>query len=333
MLDRKEISVRPVLVPFLLMSLLMSSCSNPNEPTSPQWHPVAQLPGNVYYDEILFTDSRNGWVIGDSATILHTTDSGTNWQAVNSGSNDDFHSIAFVNNETGWIGGRKNIILHTTDAGISWVVQNVVADTLHRILSMCFVDPQTGWAVSNFGEILHTTDAGSLWSYQQSGTQWGLTSVYFLNATHGWAVATNQIVCRTSDGGAHWGTVDFSTMHSPGWCTDITFIDDQRGWIATTVSLSSSIQTGSPMFYTEDGGVTWTQQAVLPTTDLLSISAVFPASAWVAGFNQIFHTSDYGNTWRSQYRDDGKIYVCLSFTDASHGWALEFTGTVLRYEL
>jgi photosystem II stability/assembly factor-like uncharacterized protein len=320
---------------FIVLSIatvmISGGCSNPAEPLTGKWTPVALLPPGSYYHEILFTNPSNGWVVGSSGRILHTSNAGDNWEIVESGTLQDLHCVAFVGDLTGWIGGRKNTILHTTDAGISWVVQNVVTDTLHGISSMCFVDAQTGWAVSNFGEILHTTDAGKAWSFQQSGTQWALTSVHFANATLGWAVSPNQIVCRTSDGGEHWESLQISSS-SPGWYTDIKFIDEQRGWIATTVALSSSIQPGSPLLYTQDGGSNWNQQAVLPSLTLLSISVVYPSFAWVSGFDQIFQTSDGGISWVSQYRRDGEVFVSLSFI-ANNGWALSFVGTVLRYEL
>ena len=99
------------------------------------------------------------------------------------------------------------------------------------------------------------------------------------------------------------------------------------------MAASSSIRSGSPLFYTDDGGVTWTQQTVLPSLNLTPLAVIPPSFAWVAGFDQIFYTSDGGSTWGVQYADNGIVFVSLSFTDATHGWALSFSGNVLRYEL
>jgi photosystem II stability/assembly factor-like uncharacterized protein len=126
--------------------------------------------------------------------------------------------------------------------------------------------------------------------------------------------------------------VDITGISSPIMCTDLAFIDKQRGWITTTVAASSSIQTGSPLLFTQDGGSTWSQQALLPSMILTSVEVVYPDFAWVGGDNKIFFTGDGGTTWASQYENDGEVYVSISFTDLTHGWALGFNGNVLRYE-
>ncbi len=310
----------------------MFGCRGPIEPISLQWHSIAQLPKIAYYHQILFTNEHSGWVVGDSGVVLRTLDGGMNWQFVSIGSRQDFRCLVFVDERNGWFAGKGLSIFHTIDAGNSWSRQYVVTDSARRFLSMSFIDTRTGWIVSNIGEILHTTDAGNSWSFQYSSAPLAFTSVHFVNATHGWASSPNQIIVKTTDGGTNWETIDSFTPHSSSWCTDIKFIDEQRGWVATTVAPSSSIQSGSPLFYTEDGGATWTQQTVLPSLNLISLAVLYPGFAWVAGFDQIFYTSNGGNTWRAQYTDAGEVFVSLSFTDATHGWALSFDGTVLRYD-
>jgi photosystem II stability/assembly factor-like uncharacterized protein len=316
---------------FLLITTPMG-CRNPAAPISGHWQQVAQLPQDVYYNKILFTTTSSGWVIGNSGKLLHTSDAGANWQVIQSGSTRDFHSIAFVGEQNGWIGGEGAVILHTTDGGVTWSQQPTLRDTSRRFLSMCFVNAQTGWVVSNYGEILHTTDSGNVWSFQTSTGQLALVAVDFVNTLCGWACTPTHTILRTTDGGTHWDTTDCSATMSSSWSTDIRFADEQRGWIATTVSLSSSIQTGAPVFHTNDGGKTWIRQVLLPTTDLLSIAVVSPELVWVAGFSQIFYTSDGGNAWNSEYAGDGNVYVGLSFADAGHGWALGISGQVLRFE-
>jgi photosystem II stability/assembly factor-like uncharacterized protein len=238
-------AMKLIIVPLALMTFFMTGCGGPTEPISLYWRPIALLPASDYYNGIYFTDQKHGWVIGNSGKVFRTTDGGENWQLRVTGSTQDFHCVAFIDDHNGWIGGKGNTILHTTDAGDSWSLQYAANDTLRRFLSMSIVDSQTGWVASNFGEILHTSDAGQFWEVQQSGTQWALTSVHFIDQRSGWAVATNKIVLRTTDGGTHWNT-QISLSPSAIICTDIKFVDEQRGWITTSVAASSSIQSGSP---------------------------------------------------------------------------------------
>ncbi len=318
---------------LLLLFSLLIGCRNSTEPRAGHWVPVAQLPNDGSYTKISFTNQQNGWVVGRSGRTLHTTNGGYNWQTLQIGTTRDLHALSFVDDQTGWVAGQSNTIVRTTDGGHSWQLQSLASDTTHRLLAISFVDSQYGWVVSNYGEIFHTTDGGTSWSGQQSGTQWGLTAVHFIDNSIGWACATNQIGLRTVDAGLNWETMNLFPSSSPGLCTDIKFIDEHRGWIATTVLASSSIQTGSPLLFTEDGGTTWSQQALLPSMILTSIEVVYPSFAWVAGDNRIFSTQDGGKTWASQYESDGEVYMSISFTDIAHGWALSSRGIVLRYEL
>ena len=77
------------------------------------------VPNSVY-----FTDENNGWVAGgfeihDFATIINTTNGGSNWvvQYRSYPNNDSFNSIFFLNQNTGWVVGSKGKIMKTTNGG------------------------------------------------------------------------------------------------------------------------------------------------------------------------------------------------------------------------
>jgi len=103
-------------------------------------------------------DANIGWAVGNSGTILHTANGGSNWNPQTSGTSSHHYGVYFIDADTGWIVGESGIIMHTTDGGSSWSEQN--SGTSNALNSIFFVDANTGWAVGNFGTILHTTTGG-----------------------------------------------------------------------------------------------------------------------------------------------------------------------------
>ena len=63
-------------------------------------------------------------MVGDSGTILHTTNRGETWQGQSSGTTRNLDAVFFVNAATGTAVGDSGTILRTTDAGLSWTSQS-----------------------------------------------------------------------------------------------------------------------------------------------------------------------------------------------------------------
>src|SRR3990172_13295412 len=86
-------------------------------------------------NSVHFEDANNGWAVGDSGTILLTTNGGTDWTPILSGTTNDFNDICFTDANNGWaVAGDKyfdtttdsSIILHTTNGGATWSSQLLV---------------------------------------------------------------------------------------------------------------------------------------------------------------------------------------------------------------
>jgi photosystem II stability/assembly factor-like uncharacterized protein len=88
-----------------------------------QW--VQQNSGTINkLSSVYFTDVNVGYAVGDSGTILHTTDGGLNWVPQNSGTMYNLNSVHLPDANTGIAVGVSGTILHTTDGGLNWVPQN-----------------------------------------------------------------------------------------------------------------------------------------------------------------------------------------------------------------
>ena len=87
----------------------------------------------------------NGWIIGDSGVILHTSNGGVNWIIQNQNVNHYLVNIFFLDKSNGWITAWYNnfnngsIIYKTTNGGHNWNYSNY-PDTNLFISSICFAD-------------------------------------------------------------------------------------------------------------------------------------------------------------------------------------------------
>lgn len=180
--------------------------------------------------KLSFSDSVNGWVLGDS--LFRTADGGSSWntQPVSSNSGNVVDAF-FVDANNGFLltwegpGGPSGptdsvFSYRTSDGGFNWVRRPLdLADPLcsgqdgnpcrffpNRIF---FADSSNGWAFSrNFNPFLgsvayigHTTDHGATWTLQTADYPGDLLAMFFLNADRGWAVGRSTKILYTSTGG------------------------------------------------------------------------------------------------------------------------------------
>jgi len=64
--------------------------------------------GNRFLSDVCFVDEMNGWAVGQTNTILSTSNGGSIWteQEVNPSSN--YWSVYFYNQNTGWASGTAS---------------------------------------------------------------------------------------------------------------------------------------------------------------------------------------------------------------------------------
>lgn len=75
---------------------------------------------DVGWNDIYFTDARNGWVVGEFGRMLHTKDGGASWQPVKGPVQSSLNGIAFRDEANGVAVGMEGIVLTTADGGRSW---------------------------------------------------------------------------------------------------------------------------------------------------------------------------------------------------------------------
>jgi len=316
---------------FFICCLALWACqSNPTGSEQGIWQVVREASEDVYYSAIHFADRDNGWVVGDSGTILHTNNGGYSWEYQQSGTTNDFWDVHFIDRQTGWAAGANNTLLRTDDGGRSWQLLTVSGDTAGFFFAIYFADEQTGWAVSR-GKVLRTLDGGTTWEAQTSWERGG-AMICFVNSQVGYVrPVIDTVLLKTTDGGQHWSTLPMKSLR---WETDLCFVDGQHGWVCNTKLPSSLWGDYANVFGTTDGGVTWTCLDTL--TDVLHLSSIFFVDerlGWTAGMHYIFHTTDGGNTWACQFSPED-VYLGfrdIFFVDETYGWALGLWGGIVKY--
>jgi len=179
------------------------------------------------YEDIIFIDQNNGWIVGNGNQIVHTSDGGITWHEENISTVTDLNSIVFLNDSIGWVTGKLDfdgVILCTNNGGIDWYVQH--SDN-YDFYGIDFVNGSLGWAVGEAGIIVHTDDGGENWYQQDSHVNEYLNSVSFADVENGWIVGRHGLVLKTTNGGENWEIHDLGINNG---LNSVKFFDAQNGW-------------------------------------------------------------------------------------------------------
>lgn len=107
-----------------------------------------------------FINGQIGFLVGTDGNILKTTDTGENWENINSGVVEDLWDIEFINSKVGFAVGDFGRILKTEDCGETW--RKTDSGTQQDIYSIGFRNEKEGWAGTEKG-LQYTTDGGETW--------------------------------------------------------------------------------------------------------------------------------------------------------------------------
>lgn len=118
--------------------------------------------------DVVIQQDGAGWMVGDSASILKSTDGGLTWNTVDNAADSDvahvcdFTSVC-VNDATVIVAGRQGSrIFRSDDAGQSW--QAIHTSETLPIYRLAFTGPDTVVGVGAMGLIIRSIDRGRSWT-------------------------------------------------------------------------------------------------------------------------------------------------------------------------
>ena len=149
-----------------------------------------------------FTSYKTGIAVGDTGTIVKTTDGGSHWNLISSITLNRLYSVQFPSTNIGYAAGVDGTLIKTTDGGDNWIMKTqAIADTLRCVW---FTDDNTGYVVSRNGALLKTTDGGNIWQSKPSGITQNLNAIRFATENLGYAAGNDNKLLRTTDAGETW---------------------------------------------------------------------------------------------------------------------------------
>lgn len=256
--------------------------------------------------------------VGDSGTILYTSDGGRTWISQNSGTRRKLADVFLTSISAGFAVGDSGTILRTTNSGATW--ENLFPPTVNNLSSVHFLNADVGVVVGDGGIILRTTNRGETWTSQQSGTTMHLQTVHFYDAMRGVAAPAplpgNNALLWTTDAGVTWDRVPVSpTIYA-----------------AAMTGPESAIGIGwSLIRRTTNRGLTWGDSLWINTPPF-GIAIFGSHDGVVVGrTGLILRTTDGGATWVDQ-SSSGYIGTlnAVSLASSLVGIAVGYEGMILR---
>jgi photosystem II stability/assembly factor-like uncharacterized protein len=294
------------------------------------WTP---LPRPTHHDlrKLSFLDSLNGWVAGDSGTILRTTSGGASWIQQNSGVTEDIRSLFMMNEQKGWAIAPwvldttyATILLSTTNGGDVWQNQLWSGEYLTCVY---FTDSLHGWLGSASGRIFATTNSGLTWT--ELGRLFSpILNLKFLSSVYGFAMGgildLAGAVVRTTDRGASWSAQNVA----PDPVYDLHFFDSLN-----IIGVFGGGAGFVGIVTTNNGGNSWALRVVGTWGEPLALAVRTPAEMWLpmGRARTYMYTLDSGATWMTVNMPDTTEVYDAVFTDEQAGYMVGSEGTVLRY--
>jgi photosystem II stability/assembly factor-like uncharacterized protein len=233
--------------------------------------------------------AEQAWIVVDGR-LYWTADGGISWSD-RSPEQASVQAATFLNEAHGWLVSAPSAaqpsftLWRTTDGGLSWQAAPFAAggETLldARAVSLDFISPIEGWlafklpgsANFNLGVLYHTADGGLTWEELSLP---GGGSIDFITQNHGWTLAGPQgdQLFQTQDGGRTWQPLEAEALAPLGLrdplrsslpkAASISYVNSATAWAFTRMGecYSQVCTTGSALWRTLDGGLTWVSVAL-----------------------------------------------------------------------
>jgi photosystem II stability/assembly factor-like uncharacterized protein len=315
-------------------------------------------PQDINLTDVFFTGADEGWVSGEHATILHTTDEGKTWTAQVGGdatsTEHPIHSLRFLDSKHGWaIKDDPARLLRTLD-GQNWEeVQGSFPPGVYA-LDYVFTSVRHGILLgSNNGGFYVTNDGGRHWQpvapCRLSATVQGLTRIedcrvrklQMLSARAGYALvdwSQGIAFLRTNDAGEHWQSIvpDVTDCCGP----DVFFTDLNHGVL---------FYNNGKTYVTDNGGKNW--RALLSATVGLTsggqtppLRFTDPEIGWVVGASpdnsdtfRVSFSTDAGQHWKMsaniKFPAERGADLKFSFPRRDRAYVIGPHGMIYRYRV
>lgn len=260
-----------------------------------------------------------GYVVGTAGTILKTTNGGTDWTPLTSGTNAPLNSVFFTDNQTGFVVGNGGIALKTTNGGGEWQTMNV--GTNADLVTVQFLGNGVGYIATAGVNVLKSTDWGETWvSHSIPVPTANIRALLFPTEQVGFVVGLNGIFVRTLDGGENF------ELRPVGTNKNLYALAFPMGDPATGYILGDQV-----CLMTVDSGGTWFQMPAPPYTIYSACIPVNMAAAYAAGSEGAILKNSGSPTWSLQPSGVTFTLYSVFFPGQNDtGYVVGDSGTILK---
>jgi photosystem II stability/assembly factor-like uncharacterized protein len=204
-----------------------------------------------------------GYAAGNGGTVLSTSNAGSSWSGLTTGTIGDLESVQVLSPSTVVVGGGGGCITRiSTNGGQTFTrIFNVAESSCPEpVASFDFVSAQDGFLLLGNGSLEATTDGGETFS-RKTGIP-GTPS--------------------SSGGGGDTGVALHFNTPSVG----IVFVNEPSG--------------ASSAYMTPDGGVSWSPVSLPAGVKVTAVHFVNATDAYAIGPNTLLRSTNSGETWQAQ---------------------------------
>jgi len=241
------------------------------------------------------------------------------------------------------------LILFLTGSNAQWTELGSGVDAPnHIIFGISAASPEVVWAISSAyptpgDQLVRTTDGGETWEAMPFNIDSALFAIqlFAIDENNAWLATADELdpisgkVYKTSDGGMTWTERSDAFTGFNQTPAAVHFWDANDG-VAFGATCADSNNDQIAIYYTEDGGDTWTEVSGNAMPDQLPGESMCLASGegfydvvgdtvWFTTYQgRIFKSTDRGKTWEAYTvvpEDLNFLLVSLAFKDEMNGVA------------
>jgi len=151
--------------------------------------------------------SPNVVAVGDSGTVIKSTDNGLSWSVVSFPDSADLFTCEIMGDYI-LVGGSSPFIYQSEDCGETWEIigvgENFSPDGPFSFNAIFFYDENVGYMGGSGGFMGKTTNGGTNWTTLFAPDFEQINDLFFISPDSGVAVGSPGIVRFTADGGNTW---------------------------------------------------------------------------------------------------------------------------------
>ena len=326
---------------YISAIIIIHSFGNPAH-SQGTWENVAS-PTSRFLTSVHFVDSLYGWAVGDSGTIINTTNGGDEWKIQNSNTTNRMADVFFINRNIGWAVSWNvynfpfgTVLLKTTDGGQNWVGEPYRDDNIF-MRCILFLDSLNGWMGGTPHALVRTTDGGTIWNQADIDSTvlafFPVHNIKFYNDLFGYACGgafeIAGVIWKTTNGGDQWFAIE-PAFAAPDPIQQIHIFDEFNA-----MGVGGDFEfSGVGIIRTTDGGNFWEYESIGLLGVAFDLEFRNEYEAWITrGYPGSFIVSiDSGTTWKEATVPSDASILEIFFVDSLHGFAVGENGTILKYK-